>query len=598
MFWSRFFIPTTKETPSDAVVPSHQLAMRAGLTRQVTAGSYAYLPLGWRVLRKIANIIRAEMENAELAAAVELHMPALQPAAWWEQTGRDAEWGDVLLRPAGEDWRRGVVLAPTHEEALADLARAHVNSYRQLPLFLYQIQTKFRGEERPRNGLMRMREFLMMDAYSFDIDQARLNISYQKMYAVYSRIFTRCGLPFLAVEAEPGPMGGEASHEFVVLTPAGEDIIARSEDGQYAANVQRAARSVAPLPPDPPAAEMQPLEEVHTPGRPAIEDVARFLNVPPARMIKTLVYQLRPAGGRKAQMVIACVRGDHEVNEGKLRRVLRGCGLGGDLSLCPAEAAAAAGFVIGYVGPQVANRVESSLIVDPDARALRNAVSGANRAEHHVKGFNWARELRPERLEKAIVADIRNVIEGDLAPSPPAMPGSRLRFARGIEVGHVFKLGTRYSHPMGATFLDADGRPQELVMGSYGIGLDRIMAAAIEAHHDDDGIRWPMSIAPFEVIIVAIDTSDDEIVTVSRRLHGQLQDRGVDVLLDDRDERAGFKFKDADLIGIPLRITVGKRALAEGVVELKARGSGGVERFGPEEIVEEVTRQVEVARSG
>lgn len=614
MLWSRFFIPTTKETPSDAVVPSHQLAVRAGLIRQVTAGSYAYLPLGWRVLRKIIKVIREEMEDTSLLGAIELHMPALQPVAWWQQTGRVEDWGEMLLRPAGSEWQRGVVFAPTHEEAFTDLALAHVNSYKQLSLLFYQIQTKFRGEARPGGGLLRLREFIMMDAYSFEADKARLDITYQKMYAAFSRIFTCCGLPFLVVEAEPGPMGGEASHEFVVFSPAGDEIVARSEDAQYAANLERAARQVPPLPPDPPADQMRPLEEVHTPGCPGIEDVARFLNVPADQMIKTLVYELVPEGGKDArapgdasppggrasrppQFLVACVRGDQDVNEHKLRRLVRERGLGGEPRLCPLETAAAAGLVIGYVGPHIVNRIACHLVVDPDARAARDAVTGANRAEYHVRGFNWSRELQPERLAAMVVVDIRNVVEGDLAPSPPAMPGARLRFTCGIEVGHMFKLGTRYSHPMGATFLDAAGRSQELVMGSYGIGLDRVMAAAIEAHHDTDGIAWPMSIAPFEVIIVAIDARDDEVITAAKRLHDDLELRDVDVLLDNRDERAGVKFKDADLIGIPLRITVGKKVLAGGAVELKARGSGQVERIELDRVVEEVARRVAVARS-
>jgi prolyl-tRNA synthetase len=604
MFWSRFFIPTVKETPADAAVPSHQLAIRAGLIRQVAAGSYTYLPLGYRSLRKIEDIIREEMNRA---GAIELHMPALHPLAWWEETGRAAIMGDVLLRIKGSSWQAGVVLGPTHEEVITETVRAYVSSYKQLPLNLYQIQTKFRGEERPKSGVLRTREFQMKDAYSFDADKAGLDLSYQKMYAAYCQIFKRCGLPYMAVEAESGPIGGDASHEFMVLTDAGEDFVAISEDGQYAANLERATRTIAPLPADPDESAMHTLQEVHTPNCPGIEDVCTLLKVTPQQMVKTLVYEIeragaseekgRSGGGKGPAFVIACVRGDHEVNENKLKRICRERGLEGNVRMAGLESAATAGFAIGYVGPHVVNGAEHLLIVDPDARAVVNAVTGANRPDHHVTGFNWARELKPDCLTAAVVTDVRNAVEGDLAPTPPAAAGSRLRFAKAIEIGHVFKLGTKYSDAMDATFLDSSGRPQKFIMGCYGIGVNRILAAAIEAHHDADGIIWPVNIAPFEVIVVALDTRDETVQATAKKIHDTLCEQGVDVLMDDRDERPGFKFKDADLIGIPIRITVGKKGLADGVVELKMRAGKDVEKLSPEAAIEEVAKRVQAARA-
>jgi prolyl-tRNA synthetase len=613
MLWSQYLIPTVKETPADAVAASHKLAIRAGLVRQVAAGSYTYLPLGYRSLRKIEEIVREEM-NA--AGAVELHMPALQPLAFWEQTGRAAVMGDVLMRIKGNGWQSGVVLGPTHEEVITDIVRAYLNSYKQLPINLYQIQTKFRGEERAKSGVLRTREFLMKDAYSFDADLAGLDASYRKMYEAYCRIFKRCGLPYLAVEAESGPIGGDASHEFMVPTDAGEDLVAVSEDGSYAANIERASRSVAPLPANPSSAEMKQLTEVHTPDCPGIEDVCKFLGVPPTRMLKTMVYQVGQlsqaeiasligkaetvsrqsgldAGARLGTweehvgFLIVCVRGDHEVNENKLKRLCKEHGFG-EPQLCQRELADLE-FAVGYVGPHVVNQGEYPLIVDPDARAVVNAVTGANKKDHHVTGFNWSRELAADRLSKTIVAEVRNVVEGDIAPNGS---GSRMSFRKAIEIGHVFKLGTKYSASMGATFLDENGKAREFIMGCYGIGVNRIMAAAIEAHHDDDGICWPTTIAPFEVLIAALDIREESVMSVARKIHDELAAKGIDVLLDDRDARPGFKFKDADLIGIPVRITVGKKGLNEGIVELKMRDSKDVAKLAPEAIVAEVVKRV------
>jgi len=589
MLWSKYFIPTVKETPADAVAPSHILAIRAGLVRQVAAGSYTYLPLGYRSLRKIENIVREEMDAA---GAIELHMPALQPLSLWEQTGRADVMGEVLMHIKGSGWQASVVLGPTHEEVITETVRAYLNSYKQLPINLYQIQTKFRGEERAKSGMLRTREFLMKDAYSFDADLAGLDASYHKMYDAYCRIFQRCGLPYSPVEAESGPIGGDASHEFMVLTDAGEDFVAISEDGSYAANIERATRAIPPLPADPAPADMKPVHAVHTPCCPGIEDVCKFLGVRPNRMIKTLVYRFEPNSPDTKMgsgYVIICVRGDHDVNENKARRLCPG----GTLTMGDIAQAENDGFAIGYVGPHIVNEKDCTLIIDPDARAVANAVTGANQKDHHVTGLNWVRDVAAEKLGKAIVADVRNVVEGDIAPNGS---GSRMLFRKAIEVGHVFKLGTKYSASMGATFLDENGKAREFIMGCYGIGVNRIMAAAIEAHHDADGICWPMSIAPFEVLVVALDVREESVMSVARRIHDELSAKGIEVLLDDRDARPGFKFKDADLIGIPIRITVGKKGLAEGAVELKMREGKEVVKLAPEAAIAEVTTRVTKAK--
>jgi prolyl-tRNA synthetase len=589
MLWSKFFIPTVKETPADAVVPSHQLGIRAGLVRQVASGSYAYLPLGYRVLRKIENIVREEI-NA--AGGIELHMPAMHPKTLWEQTGRVEAMGDVLLQLKGRDWQSGIVLGPTHEEIITEIARAYINSYKQLPINLYQIQTKFRGEERPKSGILRTREFLMKDAYSFHSNLDSLDQTYRKMYDTYCRIFTRCGLPFIAVEAESGPIGGNASHEFMVLTDAGEDIVAISEDRKYAANIEKAARQISEPPSDPDPSAMKTLEKVHTPDVPGIDEVCQFLKVKPEQMIKTLVYEITRSEKQKGgpRWAIVCVRGDHEVNENKVARLIED----GQAELGDEDAAKEAGFAIGYVGPHKANETDCLLLIDPDARAVANGVTGANEADYHVRGFNWGREVKPELLEKAIVADVRNVAEGDLAPDGS---GSTLSFRKAIEIGHVFKLGCKYSEALEATFLDENGKARPLIMGCYGIGVDRLLASAIESHHDKDGICWPMTIAPFEVEIVALDTRDEQVMSTARRIYDSLTEKGIEVLLDDRDARPGFKFKDADLVGIPLRLTVGKKALADGNVELKQRSDGEMEKMPPEKAIEELVRRVHEGRS-
>jgi prolyl-tRNA synthetase len=592
MRWSQFFIPTSKETPKDAIAASHVLMLRAGLIRQVAAGVYCYLPLGYRTLRKVEAIVREEMNRA---GAIELHMSVLMPIEWWEETGRTAAMGDTLLRlggPAG-DWRSQTVLGPTHEEQVVDIARAFVNSYKQLPINLYQIQTKFRGEARPKSGVLRTREFLMKDAYSFHVDKASLDEGYLKMYDAYCRIFGRCGLPYVAVEADSGPIGGESSHEFMVLTEAGEDTVAITENGDYAANTERATffseahRHDGTPAPGANGDGLEPLRDVHTPGAGRVEDVCRVLGTTPAQMIKTLIYTgTRPASdganrdgkGRRdpateTLRVVALVRGDHDVNEIKLRKAAQALSGVSGLALEMADARVIeelTGANVGFAGPQgITQRFREGdlLIVDREVTHARNAASGANKTDYHVVGVNPGRDF-PLQGPNVAIADIRMVVEGDLSPTGS---GSPIRLKTAIEVGHVFKLGTKYSDAMNAAFLTKEGKPAKFIMGCYGIGLNRIVAAAIESNHDDNGIIWPMGIAPFEVVVIALDPRDEQAMSVATGIYNDLMAAGVDALFDDRDERAGFKFKDADLIGIPLRIVVGKKSLAEGVVEFSSR---------------------------
>jgi prolyl-tRNA synthetase len=570
MKWTRYFIPTTKEVPADASVPCHQLMIRAGMIRQVAAGAYSYLPIGYRTLRKIEQIVREEMNRA---GAIELHMPALHPIEWWEETGRVAAMGDVLLRlggVGGDDWRSRTVLGPTHEEVITEIARAYITSYKQLPITLYQIQTKFRGEARPKSGVLRTREFLMKDAYSFHTSKegsGGLDGTYEVMYGAYCRIFERCGVPYDAVEADSGAIGGDASHEFMVPTDAGEDILVQAEDRSYAANLERA--EVAPLD-DPQDGTDAPLTEVHTPNVSTIEEVSGFLKCEPRKMIKTIIYE---ADG---EPLVALVRGDHEVNEAKLRRVV---GVSAVEAADPELIRKVTGAEVGFAGPVGLN---ARVIVDQAVTAIHDGVTGANKTDYHLTGVNAGRDYEIKE-----VADIRVAVEGDRAPN-----GSPLAFRKCIEVGHVFKLGTKYSDAMKAHYVDADGKSKPFIMGCYGIGVNRIMAGAIEALHDDKGICWPMPIAPFQVVICALDMREEKVATLAERIHDELEAAGIDVLLDDRDARPGFKFKDAELIGFPLRITVGKRGLADGIVEVVTRQDGEVRKVPPDQVIATVRELV------
>ncbi len=584
MRWTEFFIPTAKEVPKDAVVPSHRLMLRAGLIRQLAAGIYTYLPLGYRTLRKVERIIREEMNRA---GAIELHMPVLHPIELWQQTGRTEAMGDVLLRLAGPagDWRSQMVLGPTHEEPVTEIARAYLNSYKQLPINLYQIQVKFRGEARPKSGVLRTREFLMKDAYSFHESMGSLDDGYRAMYDAYCRLFTRCGLPYVIVEAESGPIGGDASHEFMVETDAGEDTLVRCKSCGYAANTERA--EFAALPQD--EAAMQPLAEVHTPDQRTIDEVTAFLGTKPEQMIKTLVYvetsksedletsksrKVKKSKQREVVPVVVLVRGDHEVNENKLNRIT-----GGTLEMANDETIRSlTGAEVGFAGPHALDKsgVPYRLIIDQAVAVMRNGATGACKTGYHVTGLNPGRDF-PLDGDTVTLGDVRTVESGDRC----GKCGCNFGFQTCIEVGHVFKLGTKYSDALKATYLDRAGKVQRFIMGCYGIGLNRIMAAAIESSHDEHGISWPMSIAPFEVLIVALDPRNEEVMSTAQTLHDDLAAAGVDVLFDDRDERAGFKFKDADLIGIPVRITVGRKGLAEGIVELKERSKEAVEKLPP-----------------
>lgn len=594
MRWSQYFITTTKETPKDATAPSHQLMLRTGMIRQLAAGIYSYLPLGYRSLRKVEDIVRDEMNRA---GAIELHMPVLHPIELWHETGRVAAMGDVLLRLGGPegDWRAQTVLGPTHEEVITEIARAYLGSYKQLPINLYQIQVKFRGEARPKSGVLRTREFLMKDAYSFHDTVESLDEGYKKMYRAYCRIFARCGLPYVAVEAESGPIGGDASHEFMVLTDAGEDFVALTEDGKYAANTERAV--CAPLPQE--TADMKAVEEVHTPDQRTIDEVTAFLKLSPDRMIKTLIYTGETGkvkeGGKTKPVVttfVVLVRGDHDVNENKLNRVA--CAR---LELAaPDVIQAITGADVGFAGPHSLKGkcgADYRLIVDQAVSMMRNGATGGNNTDYHAVNVNPGRDF-PVSGEGVTCADVRNVVDGDLSPHST---GSVIRLRKAIEIGHVFKLGTKYSTSMKAQYLDKNGKSHPHIMGCYGIGLTRTLAAALEAHHDEVGAIWPMSIAPFEVQIVSLDPNEAEVIATAQKLHDEFEAAGIDVLWDDRDERAGFKFKDADLIGIPLRVTVGRKSLAEGVVELKLRSSPDVEKLAPAEAGKKAIAMVHEARA-
>jgi prolyl-tRNA synthetase len=564
MKWSAYFLPTGREVPAEATAPSHRLMVRAGLVRQLAAGTYIFLPLGLRALQKIERIIREEM-NA--AGAVELLMPALQPIELWQETGRDKTMGSTLMRLPDQPWRKGTVLGPTHEEVITDIVRSYIQSYKQLPLNLYQIQTKFRDEQRPKSGVLRTREFIMKDAYSFDADPDGLARSYDRMYHAYCRIFARCGLPYLPVEAESGPIGGDVSHEFMVPTDAGEDVLAKCEGCGYAANLERAA--VAPLDETPAPDSLSDMQLVHTPDQRTIDEVCAFLKRTPKQMIKTLIY--RSAEGA---VVVALVRGDHEVNTAKLARAIGSAGLDlADLDTIRQVT----GADVGFAGPHTLAGKGVKILADHAVAVMHDAATGANRTHYHVTGLEPGRDFPLDH-----VADIRTAVEGDRC----AKCDATLRFMTCIEVGHVFKLGTKYSAAMGASYLDELSRSHPMVMGCYGIGVTRVLAAVLEANHDDKGILWPVTVAPFQVLLVNLDAKDEAINLACDKIYQKLLGLGIDALYDDRPMRPGPKFIDADLVGIPLRIAVGKRSFAEGRGELKWRDSAAVELLPIEAIAE------------
>lgn len=543
---SEMFAPTLREIPAEAEVVSHKLMLRAGMMRKAASGMYTYMPLAWRVLKKIMNIVREEMDAK---GGQELMLPIVQPAEIWRETGRWDVYGDEMFRLKDRHGRE-FCLGPTHEEIITALVKGDVRSYRQLPLMLYQIQDKFRDEIRPRFGLMRGREFIMKDLYSFDRDEAGLDSSYHKMYEAYTRIFTRCGLEFRPVEADSGAIGGSATHEFMVIAESGEAAVVYCTSCDYAANVEK-AECLASKDNE---TGLFDLEEVATPNQRTIDEVAKFLDVQAEQCLKTLLY------AADDKVVVVVVRGDHEVNEIKLKNYLNCVNL--ELT-SPETVQKLTGAPIGSAGPVGLRNI--TILADYAAATVKNGVCGANKEHAHLKNVNIGRDYQASE-----VLDLRLITAHDLCPRC----GGQIKFARGIEVGQVFKLGIKYSKALDCTFLDEKGQEKPIVMGCYGIGVSRTMAAAIEQNFDQNGIIWPVPIAPFHVVVVPVSVKDASQMDRAEEIYLALQAVGIEAVLDDRDERPGVKFKDADLIGYPLRITVGSKAVAEGVVEVKVRRTG------------------------
>ncbi len=560
---SQLYAPTLREVPAEAELLSHKLMLRAGLIRKAAGGMYTYLPLAWRVMKKITQIIREEMDAKD---GQEVLMPITQPAEIWKESGRWAVYGDEMMRLKDRHGRE-FCLGPTHEEMVTTLIRGEVNSYKQLPLMLYQIQNKYRDEIRPRFGLMRSREFVMKDLYSFDKDVDGMNISYDKMYDAYSKIFTRCGLKFRAVEADNGAIGGGHSHEFTVLAPSGESSIAYCENCDYAASDEKAELKVITADVE----ELKPIEKVSTPNCHTIEMVKNFLNVPIEKTIKAVAFQ-----DDDGKLILAFVRGDHEVNEIKVLNAT------GALHLHMAEESAinAVGSCAGFMSP-IGLKEGAAIVVDATVMEMYNAVAGANEVDAHFINVTPKRDFNAAKI---IVTDIRMVQEGD--PCPHC--GKPLKMTRGIEVGQVFTLGNKYSKALNVTFLDESGKEKFFEMGCYGIGVGRTMAAAIEQNNDKDGIIWTRAIAPFEIVIAVVNAKDAAQIEYGEKLYDELKSLGVDVLLDDRQERAGVKFKDCDLIGYPLRVTVSPKTLDTKSVEVKVRRSGEIFYFDRAECVEKM----------
>lgn len=570
---SKMYVRTLRELPAEAEIPSHILLLRTGMIRKLASGIYGFMPLGWRSLHKIENIIREEMDKS---GAQEILMSAIQPAELWEESGRWSAYGPELWRIKDRNGR-DFCLGPTHEEIFTDIVRDGVSSYRQLPLNLYQIQHKYRDEARPRFGLMRSREFIMKDAYSFDKDQEGLDKSYDDMYDAYTRIFTRCGLTFRPVEADSGAIGGNASHEFTALSEVGESDIAYCENCSMAANVEKAACRDAE-----PSAESEArleLQEVHTPGTKTIEEVAGFLNIDKTKTIKALLFEKYDEDGKADGYVAAFVRGDRDLNMIKLVNALN----------IPEHAIAfadeskletAIGAVGGFTGPIGLH--DCTVVVDSELVGLKNLCAGACKLDHHILNVNYGRDY-----EGDIVTDLKVLKEGDPCP----VCGAPIKHTRGIEVGQVFKLGTKYSKAMNATYKDENQQDHPLVMGCYGIGVSRTLAAVIEQHHDEDGIIWPVSVAPYHAIVTLVKPKDEEQAKVAEEIYQSLLTAGVEAVIDDRDERPGVKFKDADLLGFPIRITVGKRA-GEGIVEYKLRRDSEKSELSVAEAIENAIKLV------
>lgn len=564
---SKMYVRTLRELPAEAEIPSHILLLRTGMIRKLASGIYGFMPLGWRTLHKIENIIREEMDKS---GAQEILMSAIQPAELWEESGRWSAYGPELWRIKDRNGR-DFCLGPTHEEIFTDIVRDGVSSYRQLPLNLYQIQHKYRDEARPRFGLMRSREFIMKDAYSFDKDQEGLDKSYDDMYDTYTRIFTRCGLTFRPVEADSGAIGGNASHEFTALSEVGESDIAYCESCSMAANVEKAVCRDAE--PSPESEAMLELQEVYTPGTKTIEELASFLNIDKKKTIKALLFEKYDEDGKADGYVAAFVRGDRDLNMIKLVNALK----------IPEHAIAfadeskleaAIGAVGGFTGPIGLH--DCMIVVDSELVGLKNLCAGACKPDHHILNVNYGRDY-----EGDIVTDLKVLKEGDPCP----VCGAPIKHTRGIEVGQVFKLGTKYSEAMNAIYKDENQQDHPLVMGCYGIGVSRTLAAVIEQHHDEDGIIWPVSVAPYHAIVTLVKPKDETQSKLAEDIYQRLLTAGVEAVIDDRDERPGVKFKDADLLGFPIRITVGKRA-GEGIVEYKLRRDSEKTEISVEEAIE------------
>lgn len=569
MRYSKTLIPTLKETPAEAEVVSHRLMLRAGFIRKLTAGIYSYLPLGLAAIRKVEAIVREEMNRA---GAQELQMPMVQPADLWRETKRYEKYGPELLR-FNDRHDRESCLGPTHEEVITDIARKELHSYRDLPINLYQIQTKFRDEIRPRFGLMRGREFLMKDAYSFDDSDETASASYKAMYDAYKRIFTRCGLDFRPVQADSGAIGGSFSHEFMVLAETGEDTIVVCSDCEYAANMEKATVKISSEEVSETAAD---LEKVETPGKRKVDAVCTFLKIVSEQLVKTLVFKA------DEEYVAVMVRGDREVEEVKLKNLL---GVAEVELADDKQVFDVTGVPTGYLGPI---GIPIKLVADQEVAVMEAFFVGANEKNYHLKNVSFSRDIKVEA-----VADLRQITSSD--PCPEC--GGKLQLTEGIEVGHVFKLGTGYSESMNATFQDRDGKDKHLVMGCYGIGVSRVVAAAIEQNHDENGIIFPIPLAPYSVIVLNLGISDKTINDGAEKLYAELKAAGVEVLFDDRDERPGFKFKDADLLGIPFRVTVGKTFAKTGMVEIKQRHDGAIEEVTPVEAVKILTAKISAALS-
>ena len=551
MLASKLYAPTLREVPSDADVVSQQLMLRAGFMRKVANGLYSFLPLGWRSIKKIEAIIREEMDRS---GAQEIMMPILQPAEIWKESGRWNAYGAEMMR-INDRHDVEYCLGPTHEEMITTLVKNEINSYRQLPVNLYQIQSKFRDERRPRYGLMRSREFIMKDGYSFDIDDAAADVSYKNMYDAYSRIFTRCGLTFRPVEADSGAIGGSNTHEFMAIAEAGEADIIHCSACDYAANIEIGKPGIMKQAEE----ALKELEVVDTPHASTIEAVAEMLNLPLEKTIKAVVYAIED------KVILAMVRGDHDVNEVAVQHAVNGSV---EPEMATPEQLEKVGLTAGFISPVGLKQTDDfAIVVDESVMETYNVCGGANKADAHYININPKRDFNTEDI---IVAPIRLITNEDVCPECH----SPLEYSKGIEVGQVFKLGTKYSESLQATYLDQNGRPNAMVMGCYGIGVSRTLAAAIEQYHDENGIIWPRSIAPFEAVIVPINAKDEALMSTSQTIYTALQTAGVDVLLDDRKDRAGVKFKDADLIGYPLRITVSKNTLENNEVEIQIRKSG------------------------